>query len=79
MEYSRKIDELGRIVIPNEVRKALSISVADEMKITISESKDTIHIAKKTTSPCRFCDEKEGVSIYKLVPVCKDCRAKILR
>lgn len=36
---SRKIDELGRIVIPKEIRNNLNINVNDELEIYVSDNK----------------------------------------
>ncbi len=35
----RKIDELGRIVLPKELRKSLNINSGDDFQITIEENK----------------------------------------
>ena len=35
----RKIDELGRIVLPKELRKTLSINSGDDFQITIDNEK----------------------------------------
>ena len=49
----RKVDELGRIVIPIELRRTLDIAERDPLEIFVSE--DTIMLKKFHTS-CIFCD-----------------------
>ena len=36
---TRKIDELGRIVLPKEIRKSLNINTGDDFQITIENNK----------------------------------------
>lgn len=47
----RKIDELGRIVVPKDVRQTLSIKCGDEIEITVE---DGAIILKK----CEDCDDE---------------------
>lgn len=51
----RRIDELGRIVIPKEIRRGMHINVGDEMEI--ARSGDTLEIKKHS----RFEEQKEVV------------------
>lgn len=66
----REIDKLGRLVMPVEYRKALSIKNGD----TVSMSLVGDHVEVR---PCRmscvFCGAKEGLVEYKSVPVCDVC------
>ena len=43
----RKIDELGRIVLPKEIRKTLNINTGDDFQITVNEDKIILHKFQK--------------------------------
>ncbi|SDM21552.1 AbrB/MazE/SpoVT family DNA-binding domain-containing protein [Halarsenatibacter silvermanii] len=49
----RKVDELGRIVIPKEVRENMDIDAKDFLEIYVDE--ETV-ILKKYEPGCIFCD-----------------------
>lgn len=67
----RKIDELGRIVIPIELRRNLDIEVQDAVEIFV----DNGHIILKKYEPsCIFCGEAKNVEIYKDKRICPECR-----
>lgn len=66
----RKVDELGRIVIPIELRKNLDINIKDSLEIyTEGES----IILKKYEPSCVFCGEARGVKMFKNKNICKGC------
>ena len=58
----RRVDELGRIVLPIELRRTLDIAEKDSVEIYVD--KDTI-ILKKFRSACTFCGEGEDVIDFK--------------
>lgn len=67
----RKIDELGRIVIPIELRRNLDIDVKDSLEIFVDEE----HIILKKYAPaCIFCGQAKGVEPYKGKNICPACR-----
>jgi transcriptional pleiotropic regulator of transition state genes len=66
----RRVDELGRIVIPMELRRTLNIGEKDPLEIFVAE--DMI-ILKKYTPGCIFCGSVENVQQYKDKKVCQDC------
>ena len=66
----RKIDELGRIVLPKELRKSLEIAEGDPMEIFVDSN--TI-ILKKYEPSCIFCGEARGVESYKSKNICASC------
>ncbi len=70
----RKIDELGRIVMPIELRRALDISAGDG--IEMFSDKDCV-ILKKYSPACIFCGEADGVIDYMNKKVCKGCIKKL--
>ena len=66
----RKVDELGRIVLPIELRRMLDIEEKDPLEIYVKE--DTI-ILKKYQPSCIFCDNSYNVVNFKGKNVCLDC------
>lgn len=66
----RKVDELGRIVLPIELRRTLDIAEKDSLEIYVDE--DMI-ILRKYQPACVFCDKAKDVVVYKGKNVCKDC------
>lgn len=66
----RKVDELGRIVIPKELRRLLDIAEQDPIEI-FTES-DTIML-RKYQPECVFCDNAKDVVSFKGKNVCPDC------
>ena len=66
----RKVDELGRIVLPIELRRTLDIASRDSMEIYIEG--DTI-ILKKYQPACIFCDNARDIVNYRGKNVCSDC------
>lgn len=66
----RKVDELGRIVLPIELRRTLDIAEKDPLEIFVSE--DSI-ILKKYQPSCVFCDSARNITVYKGKNVCGGC------
>ena len=71
----RKVDDLGRIVLPIELRRTLDIAEKDALEI-YTEGSDTI-ILKKYQPACVFCGEANGASVYKGKYICEECRKEI--
>ncbi len=66
----RKVDELGRIVIPKELTRTLDIKTKDPLEIYIDA--DSI-ILRKYEPGCIFCNESSDVVFYKNKYICKNC------
>lgn len=66
----RKVDELGRIVLPIELRRTLDIAEKDSLEIYVDE--DSI-ILRKYQPACIFCDNARDIVVYKGKNVCKEC------
>ena len=58
----RKVDELGRIVLPIELRRTLDIAEKDALEIYVEGS--TI-VLKKYRPSCIFCDSSRDLMVYK--------------
>ena len=70
----RKVDELGRIVLPIELRRTLDIAEKDSLEIYVDA--DAI-ILRKYHSACIFCDNTQEVVVYKGKNVCESCIAEL--
>lgn len=70
----RKVDDLGRIVLPIELRRILDIAERDELEIFMEN--DRI-ILQKFEPACVFCDSDRGLVSYKGKNICQECVRKI--
>ena len=66
----RKIDELGRFVIPMEMRNKLGISNNDSLEIYVE---GTSIVLRKYQPDCVFCGSSKNVVSYKGQNVCEKC------
>lgn len=66
----RRVDELGRIVLPIELRRTLDINEKDALEIYVDGS--TV-ILKKYEPACIFCDNARDVVNYKGKLICQEC------
>lgn len=66
----RKVDELGRIVLPIELRRTLDIAEKDSLEIYMEG--DAI-ILRKYQPACIFCDNARELVNYKGRNICSDC------
>ena len=67
----RKIDELGRVVLPKELRCSFDIHPGDS--IEIYTDRDNSIILKKYQHRCVFCSSADELVEYKGKMVCQDC------
>ena len=70
----RKVDELGRIVLPIELRRNMDIDVKDSLEIYVDG--DAI-ILKKYEPACIFCGSAKDIKNYMDKNVCAECAKKI--
>lgn len=69
--FVRKIDELGRIVLPIEIRKSLNIQEKDSLEIFL---KDDGIFLKKDQDLCTFCNSELNVeTTFNSKKICNDC------
>lgn len=66
----RRVDNLGRIVLPMELRKVLNIDTKDSLEIFVDGS---IIMLRKYAPQCVFCDNIDDVVVFKGKNVCKNC------
>ncbi len=72
----RKVDELGRIVLPIELRRTLDIAERDSLEIYVEGSSI---ILKKYEPACIFCGDAKDVINYKGRNLCKNCLEDLKR
>lgn len=70
----RRVDELGRIVLPIELRKVLEIEPKDSLEIFVDAN--TI-ILKKYEPQCIFCGRADNVRTYRGRNICNNCITEI--
>ena len=70
----RKVDELGRVVLPIEMRRTLDISEKDALEIYVDGENI---ILRKYHESCVFCDSKKDLINYNGRNICKDCLEKL--
>ena len=66
----RKLDQLGRVVIPKELRTTLDIKREDPIEIFVD---DESIILRKYEPGCLFCGELEDIVPFESYRVCRKC------
>lgn len=70
----RKVDELGRVVLPIELRRTLNIDIKDPLEIYVDEE---FIILKKYEPACIFCGNAKDVKRLHDKNICSDCLSEI--
>lgn len=70
----RKVDELGRIVLPAEIRQSLGIAVKDPLEFFVDGERI---ILKKYQPGCIFCGSMENTTLYDGKTLCAACLKKL--
>ena len=66
----RKLDELGRVVLPIELRRTMDLSIHDTVEIYVEDDKI---ILRKYHPACVFCGDARDVVPFKGKLVCANC------
>ena len=66
----RRVDDLGRIVLPKELRKVLNIEERDPLEIFVEGHSIVL---QKYEPSCVFCGSNENVAPFKTKNICKKC------
>lgn len=66
----RRIDELGRIVLPKELRETFNIVERDALEIY---TEGNSIVLKKYEPACIFCGDAREVIVFKGRNVCQNC------
>ncbi len=67
---SRRLDALGRVVLPADLRRALSLNTGDELHISVEN--DAVVLRKAATS-CVFCGTGDATLELREKRVCRPC------
>lgn len=70
----RKVDDLGRVVLPGSVRKILNIQPRDSFEIYLE---DDCVVLRRYEPTCAFCDSTTDIVNYKGCKICKNCLKKL--
>ncbi len=73
----RKVDELGRIVLPKELRVTLNIHEKDPLEIFVDE--DNRIVLQKYEPACIFCNGMNGIINFGGHNICRDCLQKLAK
>lgn len=68
---ARKVDDLGRIVLPVELRRLHGIHTGDALEISVDG--DAI-VLRKLAPGCVFCGADDALSTYRDRSICAGCR-----
>ena len=71
---ARKVDDLGRIVLPSELRRLHGIVAGDELDISVDGS---AIVLRKRTAACVFCSATDDLEQFRDRPVCAGCRREL--
>lgn len=66
----RRLDELGRIVLPKELRNKLNLKTRDSLEIY---TEDSMIILKKYEPACIFCNDADEIINFNGRNVCINC------
>lgn len=70
----RKVDELGRIVLPIELRRTLDIAEKDSLEIYVDGPSI---ILRKYEPSCIFCSDAHNIVNYKGKNICANCMKEL--
>ena len=70
----RKVDDLGRIVLPIELRRTLDIAERDELEIFVENDRIVL---QKYEPACIFCSSSRGLNSFHGKNVCADCAREL--
>jgi transcriptional pleiotropic regulator of transition state genes len=70
----RRVDELGRIVIPVEIRKRFGIRERDPLEISVQG--DSV-VLTRPIDRCVFCSSGDGLTEFRERSICSSCLASL--
>ncbi|SDM41755.1 transcriptional pleiotropic regulator of transition state genes [Paenibacillus sp. OK060] len=69
----RKLDQLGRIVLPKELRTTMEIEIKDPIEFLIAEDKGLMVLRKYQGRTCLFCQSPDDLVYFKEKLICVSC------
>jgi transcriptional pleiotropic regulator of transition state genes len=70
----KKIDDLGRIVIPKDIRKTLGVNNGDALQFFVEG--DTV-VLRKFGEECEFCGSYDNLTELKGKFICENCKKEL--
>lgn len=70
----RKVDDLGRIVIPAGIRRTLDITEGDALEVSVDGDKVVL---AKPSDRCVFCGGDDDLAAFRSRMVCQPCVAGV--
>lgn len=81
MSIKRRIDDQGRIIIPNHIRKELNLVSGTLVEVGMDEDKNIV--VKPTSDNCCICGKslegKDTIKITKTKTMCYECAESIAK
>jgi transcriptional pleiotropic regulator of transition state genes len=71
---TRRIDQLGRVVVPVELRRTLAIREGDLLEVTAEDGR---LILRKVAPQCALCGRHDNLMDLREKPLCRDCVREI--
>lgn len=70
----RKVDALGRVVLPVELRRTLELEIGDSLEILVEGE---AIVLRKQQACCVFCGSARRVGEFSGKPLCEQCRKRL--
>ncbi len=70
----RKVDDLGRVVIPIELRRTLDIEEKDPLEIHVDGEQIVL---RKHMASCVFCGSEQELGQFHQKNICASCRTDL--
>ena len=70
----RRVDELGRVVLPIELRRTLEIEERDQLEIMLEDDRIVL---RKYQPTCIFCGAEADLTEYRGKRICGKCLKEI--
>lgn len=74
----RQVDELGRIVLPIELRRMMGLEEKDPVEVFIDDEAQQIILRKYRTQECLFCNSTEGLVYFRERFICASCLGELI-
>lgn len=71
---TRRLDELGRIVIPIDLRRRLEFNEREKLEIYIEGNKIILQVYNNR---CSFCSSSQDLELFKDKYICQRCKSDI--
>ena len=72
--FVKKIDELGRILIPKELRSSMELDTRDALEMFVDGDRIVL---QKYQPACIFCDSAKDIYVFRGKNVCSHCLAEM--